>query len=217
MRALLAPLALFWCGCSSLFSPFSSDNPDNCNHYPEVCDPQQVCDESLGRCVTPDFFPASVDCSEMALIAALQSAMAQANSSLTLTPGCTYTLSTANNFWYGPNALPPVTSDLTLEGQGATLERSGAPGTPKMRLLYVAMTRARDHLELIVPQRFYVTGQAGSGDRHVYASRTRFIPNRLLDRFASRSWPPVEPAVAGTPESRQQAIDLAARMRAMWR
>ncbi len=87
----------------------------------------------------------------------------------------------------------------------------------EMRLLYVAMTRARDHLDLIVPQRFYVTGQAGSGDRHVYASRTRFIPNRLLDRFASRSWPPVEPTVTGTPESRQHAIDLAARMRAMWR
>ena len=119
MRALLAPLALFRYGCSNLFSPFSSDNPDNCNHYPEVCDPQQVCDESLGRCVTPDFFPASVDCSEMALIAALQSAMAQANSSLTLTPGCTYTLSTANNFWYGPNALPPIASNVTIEGNGA--------------------------------------------------------------------------------------------------
>jgi DNA helicase-2/ATP-dependent DNA helicase PcrA len=29
----------------------------------------------------------------------------------------------------------------------------------EMRLLYVAMTRAKDHLDLLVPQRFYVTGQ----------------------------------------------------------
>lgn len=46
------------------------------------------------------------------------------------------------------------------------------------RLLYVAMTRARDQLHLVVPQRFYVHGQAAKGDRHVYASRTRFIPGR---------------------------------------
>ena len=46
------------------------------------------------------------------------------------------------------------------------------------RLLYVAMTRAKDHLHLIVPQRFFVHGQRANGDRHVYASRTRFIPSR---------------------------------------
>ena len=46
------------------------------------------------------------------------------------------------------------------------------------RLLYVAMTRARDHLHLLVPQRFYVTQQAARGDRHLYAGRTRFIHGR---------------------------------------
>ena len=51
------------------------------------------------------------------------------------------------------------------------------------RLLYVAMTRARDHLHVIVPQRFFVHGQRSNGDRHMYASRTRFIPAALLDRF----------------------------------
>ena len=40
------------------------------------------------------------------------------------------------------------------------------------RLLYVAMTRAKDELALIVPQRFYVHGQPRSGDRHVLAART---------------------------------------------
>ena len=51
------------------------------------------------------------------------------------------------------------------------------------RLLYVAMTRARDHLHLLVPQRFYVTQQAALGDRHVYASRTRFITDQMLPLF----------------------------------
>ena len=44
------------------------------------------------------------------------------------------------------------------------------------RLLYVAMTRAKDELALIVPQRFYVHGQPKYGDRAVFASRTRFLP-----------------------------------------
>src|SRR5690606_16111264 len=51
------------------------------------------------------------------------------------------------------------------------------------RLLYVAMTRARERLQLIVPQRFYVHQQTGLGDRHVYASRTRFIPQSLMPLF----------------------------------
>jgi DNA helicase-2/ATP-dependent DNA helicase PcrA len=94
-----------------------------------------------------------------------------------------------------------------------------ATGTPEeieeeRRLLYVAMTRARDHLDILVPQRFYVTQQSGLGDRHVYGSRTRFIPIALLPRFEQLSWPVA--AVTANPESRARAIDLAARMRAMW-
>ena len=84
------------------------------------------------------------------------------------------------------------------------------------RLLYVAMTRARDELTLIVPQRFYVHGQPKNGDRCVYAGRTRFIPAPLLKHFDRRTWPhaAIEPAprVGDGPK-----VDLAARMRAMWR
>src|ERR1019366_5576982 len=39
------------------------------------------------------------------------------------------------------------------------------------RLLYVAMTRARDDLTLMQPLRFYVRGQGYGGDRSVYAPR----------------------------------------------
>ncbi len=85
------------------------------------------------------------------------------------------------------------------------------------RLLYVAMTRAKDHLDLMVPQRFYTSGQSGTGDRHVYASRTRFIPNRLLTQFESRTWPMVTPGMPGVREIESSPVDLAARMRAMWR
>jgi DNA helicase II / ATP-dependent DNA helicase PcrA len=51
------------------------------------------------------------------------------------------------------------------------------------RLLYVAMTRARDSLHLWVPQRFYVTQQRALGGQHLYALRSRFIPPDLLMHF----------------------------------
>jgi DNA helicase-2/ATP-dependent DNA helicase PcrA len=51
------------------------------------------------------------------------------------------------------------------------------------RLLYVAMTRAKDALHLVVPQRFFTHGQSRQGDRHVYAARTRFIPTELLPLY----------------------------------
>ena len=59
--------------------------------------------------------------------------------------------------------------------------------------------------------------QMGLGDRHVYAGRSRFIPNRLLGHFEQASWPPPPPELQGLPASRQAAIDLAAKMRDMWR
>jgi DNA helicase-2/ATP-dependent DNA helicase PcrA len=84
------------------------------------------------------------------------------------------------------------------------------------RLLYVAMTRAKDELALVVPQRFYVHGQPRNGDRSVYASRTRFIPPPLLKHFDRQTWPEAQsaPRHAATDGSR---VDLQARMRAMWR
>ena len=72
-------------------------------------------------------------------------------------------------------------SDL---GAGTTAEIE-----EERRLLYVAMTRAKDDLHLIVPQRFFTHGQHAKGDRHVYASRTRFIPERLLGLFERTTWP----------------------------
>jgi DNA helicase II / ATP-dependent DNA helicase PcrA len=66
--------------------------------------------------------------------------------------------------------------------------RSSAEIEEERRLLYVAMTRAKDDLNLIVPQRFFTYGQRAAGDRHVYASRTRFIPDDLLSRFESTAW-----------------------------
>jgi DNA helicase-2/ATP-dependent DNA helicase PcrA len=85
------------------------------------------------------------------------------------------------------------------------------------RLLYVAMTRAKDDLHLVVPQRFFTHGQSSTGDRHVYASRTRFIPNGLLGHFERCAWPRIAAGDAGRTASNGPRIDVRAQMRGMWR
>jgi DNA helicase II / ATP-dependent DNA helicase PcrA len=83
------------------------------------------------------------------------------------------------------------------------------------RLLYVAMTRAKDQLHLMVPQRFFVHGQRSTGDRHVYAQRTRFIPSALLKHFDAHSWPISRPGKSeGT--GLRQPVDVQAKLRRMW-
>jgi DNA helicase-2/ATP-dependent DNA helicase PcrA len=99
-------------------------------------------------------------------------------------------------------------------------------GTPaqleeERRLLYVGMTRAKRHLQLIVPQRFYVTQQRKGGDRHLYAGRTRFIPDTLLPCFVADG--PAQRAHAAQAEAEAQRgpptlppVDLRARLRSAW-
>jgi DNA helicase-2/ATP-dependent DNA helicase PcrA len=81
------------------------------------------------------------------------------------------------------------------------------------RLLYVAMTRAKDQLHLMVPQRFFTHGQRSTGDRHVYAQRTRFISSPTLAHFDNRSWP--SPRSGGDGRT-HNPTDVPASMRRMW-
>jgi DNA helicase-2/ATP-dependent DNA helicase PcrA len=101
-----------------------------------------------------------------------------------------------------------IPSDL---GTGSTHELE-----EERRLLYVAMTRARDELHLMVPQRFYVHQQSAYGDRHVYAQRTRFIGRPMLAQFEDVFWPPVAPVDLSGLSPQAPRIDVSAQMRSMW-
>jgi DNA helicase-2/ATP-dependent DNA helicase PcrA len=88
------------------------------------------------------------------------------------------------------------------------------------RLLYVAMTRAKDELDLLVPQRFFVRQQLAHGDRHVYALRSRFIPDGLTALFEPCAWPlaaGAEGDVDRRADESLPSVDIAARVRALWR
>ncbi|HZP77954.1 MAG TPA: ATP-dependent helicase [Pseudolabrys sp.] len=101
-----------------------------------------------------------------------------------------------------------IPSDLSVGSNGEIEE--------ERRLLYVAMTRAKDHLALMLPQRFFVHQQRESGDRHMYAARTRFIPSAILKHFETCAWPAATPGAAAAKPAGPK-VDIGAKLRGMWR
>jgi DNA helicase-2/ATP-dependent DNA helicase PcrA len=85
------------------------------------------------------------------------------------------------------------------------------------RLLYVAMTRAKDHLHMIVPQRFYANQQRTNGDRHMYAIRTRFIPDTITKHFEQCTWPAATREDGATSRAPIKPVDITARIKSRWR
>jgi len=84
------------------------------------------------------------------------------------------------------------------------------------RLLYVAMTRARDHLYLIQPHRFYTGTSRRNGDRHVYAPRTRFLPDAVLESFERVAAGGGEKEAAAEGGNNGAGVNVAAKLREMW-
>jgi len=83
------------------------------------------------------------------------------------------------------------------------------------RLLYVAMTRAKNTLCMIHPLRFFIRQQSRHGDRHVYTPRSRFLPESVLghfDQFAPTQRLQEMPDAAVT-----SRVDMAGHLRALWR
>jgi len=84
------------------------------------------------------------------------------------------------------------------------------------RLLYVAITRARNELTLVVPLKFPVTAQPRRSDAHVYGARSRFLSEKVrkcFDESSSQLSPLPETTLV---DSLQSTIDVTARTKEMW-
>jgi len=95
-----------------------------------------------------------------------------------------------------------------------------AVGSPEQieeerRPLYVAMTRARQHLHLVQPLRFFRSHQHRHADGYILSMRTRFIPDGILDLFERRAHSRGNCHSASQSQSRIR-VNVAARMREMW-
>jgi len=91
----------------------------------------------------------TVDCNVPDLISAINHANTNpAHSTLELDPGCTYTLTAVDNtatssfdgstFDYGDNGLPQITTQITINGNDATIIRES--GVPSFRIFFITDT-----------------------------------------------------------------------------
>jgi DNA helicase-2/ATP-dependent DNA helicase PcrA len=93
-------------------------------------------------------------------------------------------------------------------------------GKPEMieeerRLLYVAITRARNELHLCAPLKYSVTQQAKTGDVHVYGAKSRFMTDKVLGFFEQatfRSHRSIENLHAADTVT----VNVAAALKDMW-
>jgi DNA helicase-2/ATP-dependent DNA helicase PcrA len=83
------------------------------------------------------------------------------------------------------------------------------------RLLYVAMTRARNELHLCAPLKYQVTQQAKNGDEHIYGAKSRFMTDRVLacvEQSTFRSQRGMENLRADDTAT----VNVAAQLKEMW-
>ncbi len=84
------------------------------------------------------------------------------------------------------------------------------------RLLYVAMTRAKNTLTMIHPLRFFIRQQSRHGDRHVITPRSRFLADSVLahlDHVAPQQRRENLPMAAAV----TSRVDVAGHLRAQWK
>jgi len=81
------------------------------------------------------------------------------------------------------------------------------------RLFYVALTRAKDFLEVCFPLKYYHKRRP-AGDRHSYAQLTRFLPESVLTHFERVRLDP--PQAAQVPSAMQLAGEVRGKIAAMW-
>jgi DNA helicase-2/ATP-dependent DNA helicase PcrA len=85
------------------------------------------------------------------------------------------------------------------------------------RLLYVAMTRARNELQLIQPLKFPLTQQSPRGDAHVYGGRSRFVSDKLLKCFEPGAYSGSRAGDAKLSRAEEPiSIDATGKLRDMW-
>ena len=83
------------------------------------------------------------------------------------------------------------------------------------RILHVAMTRAKDQLDLIVPQSIF-RYQQGNENPNIAAPVSRFIPESISDAFELKHWGERRARSGAHIKWRSKRVDVAANVERMW-
>jgi hypothetical protein len=142
-----------------------------------------------------------VACDVTALITTLTAANASVEpDTLQLASGCTYELTAVSNSTAGPNGLPFITSRLTIEGNGATIARSGAAGTPAFRILAIGGSGTLTLNNVTVTGGLTAdgdTGDPGDPGGGILNSGILLLSNSTVSGNATGAGGPATGAVAG--------------------
>jgi DNA helicase-2/ATP-dependent DNA helicase PcrA len=88
------------------------------------------------------------------------------------------------------------------------------------RLLYVAMTRARNELHFCAPLRYQITQQAKTGDAHVYGAKSRFMSDRVLTCFEKTTYQGMRGVenlqATGEGSADSPHVDVLGQLKEMW-
>ncbi|MBT8085538.1 MAG: ATP-dependent helicase [Woeseia sp.] len=84
------------------------------------------------------------------------------------------------------------------------------------RLLYVAITRAKQSLHLMAPLRYHVTQQRRDGDKHVYGARSRFMTDRLMETVEAKFFGRRDAEKLALRPRSDKRIDVGEKLRQMW-
>jgi fibronectin type 3 domain-containing protein len=129
---------------------------------------------------------AAITCTTTDLIAAISAANHQlGGGTVTLAPGCGYTLTAVNNSTDGGTGLPVITGTVTIAGSGATITRSTAAGTPTFRLFDVA-TSGKLTLDSLTLSNGLLASNGSTGGAGVYNHGTLAVS---ATTFAGNSSP----------------------------
>jgi len=120
---------------------------------------------------------------------------------IALTPGTTFTLSAVNNETYGATGLPIIVAgnDLTIVGNGDTIQRSPVSGTPAFRLfnLLSFATLTLDHLTLSGGFSYGSGGYAGFGGAVANQGGTLVVRSCTIQNCTAQATSPQYAALGG--------------------
>ena len=93
-------------------------------------------------------------------------------------------------------------------------------GKPEMieeerRLLYVAMTRARNELHICAPLKYMVTQQAKDGDAHVYGAKSRFMTDKVMETLENTTYRSLR-GVDSLRTTEAATVNVAQTLKDMW-
>jgi len=83
------------------------------------------------------------------------------------------------------------------------------------RLLYVAMTRARNELHVCAPLKYMMTQQAKQGDAHLYGAKSRFLSDKVMETLEQSGYRSMR-GVENLQAADSATVDVGAKLKDMW-